>query len=588
LTATGNVVTVRRVTTANLRIDRDVPVQMRDGAVLKADVYRPEVGRWPTLVNRTPYGRSPYPDNFVLLPPVVAAESGFAVVVQDVRGRGESDGNYQPFDEVDDGHDTVQWAASQAWSTGQVGTFGSSYMAATSLQAAVSGASGLRAFAALQGSSDYYEGRSYWGGALELGSLVSVSLGAIGSATMASLPYSPETKRIRASYKATLNGLAEYPVSFPLSDRLGGENGALSRLTPWFNDWLQHEKRDEYWDRLSLQRRYPATTAPGLHVTSWFDAMKDGALRNYRGLVASAGSQSAREMQRLIVGPWHHFAQRGYESTTVGELNFGLAAARNLDALQLGWFREHLGGAPDERASGASPVSIFVMGTNVWRDEQAWPLERAVERSLFLGGDGRAASTPNGGELSLTPTEFAGVDEYEYDPRDPVPTVGGAHLILATIASHGPADQRVLERRPDVAVYTTSPLDEPLEVTGEVAAELWISSDAVSTDFTARLVDVYPDGRAMSVCEGILRLPPDAGSPGIVRQIRIFLGATSQSFLPGHRMRLDVSSSNFPRYDPNPNTGERSLDAPASVVARQRIWHGKRHPSRLVLPVVAR
>jgi putative CocE/NonD family hydrolase len=586
LTATFRVVSVRRVTVANLRIDRDLPVRMRDGAILKADVYRPETGRWPTLVNRTPYGRSPYPDNFVLLPPVVAAESGFAVVVQDVRGRGASEGQYQPFDEVDDGHDTVQWAASQPWSSGHVGTFGSSYMAATSLQAAVSGAPALSAFAALQGSSDYYEGRSYWGGALELGSLVSVSLGAIGSATMAALPYSEETKRIRASYKTTLNGLAEFPVSFPLSNRLGDERGALGRLTPWFNDWLLHENRDEYWDRLSLQRRYPVTTAPGLHVTSWFDAMKDGALRNYRGLVASAGSRSARETQRLVVGPWHHFAQRGYESTTVGELNFGLAAARNLDAVQLSWFREHLGGGPDQRSLGNSPVSIFVMGSNVWRDESGWPLERAVERSLFLAGDGRAASTPNGGELHWTPVESAGVDEYEYDPREPVPTVGGAHLILATIASHGPADQRELEARPDVAVYTGSPLDTPLEVTGEVAAELWINSDAISTDFTARLVDVYPDGRAMSVCEGILRLPPDPGSHGAVRQIRIFLGATSQAFLPGHRVRLDVSSSNFPRYDPNPNTGRRSLDAPTSVVARQRILHGRRHPSHLVLPVV--
>ncbi|WP_308203306.1 CocE/NonD family hydrolase [Frankia gtarii] len=571
-------------------IERDVEVPMRDGTVLTADVYRRAEGRWPTLVNRTPYGRSPYPDNFVLLNPVFAAENGFAVVVQDVRGRGGSGGGYRPFDESEDGYDTVQWAASQPWSTGRVGSFGSSYMAATALQAATAGPPALSAFAALQASSDYYEGRSYWGGALELGSLVSVSLAAIGSATMARLEYSDETRRIRASYKQTLEGLGSVPVSFPLAARFGGENGALRRLTPWFYDWLAHDQRDEYWDRLSLERNYPRTTAAGLHVTSWFDAMKDGALRNYLGLVNGAGSERARRDQQLVIGPWHHFGQRGYEATTVGEVSFGLAAARNIDQLQLRWFRQHLddAGPAGGDGPGQSPVKIFVMGTNVWRDEAAWPLARAVERRLFLASDGNAASSGEDGRLGWESPSQAGVDEFDYDPRYPVPTMGGAHLLLATIAPHGPVDQRAIEQRPDVAVYTSAELSEPLEVTGDVAVELWVSTTAVSTDFTARLVDVHPDGRAISVCDGIRRLAPDA-SPGAadVRRVRINLGATSQAFLPGHRIRLDVSSSNFPRYDPNPNTGRRSLDAPHSVVARQRILSGPQRPSSLVLPVVA-
>jgi putative CocE/NonD family hydrolase len=573
-----------------LVVERDVEVPVRDGTVLTADVYRPSGGRWPTLVTRTPYGRSPYPDNFVLLNPLFAADNGFAVVVQDVRGRGGSGGSYRPFDEGEDGYDTVQWAASQPWSTGRVGSFGSSYMAATALQAATAAPPALAAFAALQASSDYYEGRSYWGGALELGSLVSVSLAAIGSATMAQLPYSEDTRRIRSSYKRTLGDLGSVPVSFPLAERLGGEDGALNRLTPWFFDWLAHDQRDDYWDRLSVEQNHPQTTAAGLHVTSWFDAMKDGALRNYTGLVARAGSKEARRNQQLVIGPWHHFAQRGYEATSIGDLSFGLGAARNLDQLQLRWFRQHL----DEAAPGAvaerssSPVTIFVMGTNVWRDEPAWPLARSVERHLFLTSDGSAATAPDDGRLQWESPSGAGADHFDYDPRYPVPTMGGAHLLLAPIAPHGPVEQRSIEQRPDVAVYTGDPLVETVEVTGSVAAELWVTTTAVSTDFTARLVDVHPDGRAISVCDGIVRLPPDlSADPDAARCIRIELGATSQAFLPGHRIRVDVSSSNFPRYDPNPNTGQRSLDAPTSVVARQRVLHGPQRPSALLLPVVA-
>jgi putative CocE/NonD family hydrolase len=218
-------------------------------------------------------------------------------------------------------------------------------------------------------------------------------------------------------------------------------------------------------------------------------------------------------------------------------------------------------------------------------------LARAVRRSLFLASDGNAASSGTDGRLGWESPSDAGVDEFDYDPRHPVPTTGGAHLLLATIAPHGPVDQHIIEQRPDVAVYTSAALTEPLEVTGDVAAELWVSTTAVSTDFTARLVDVHPDGRAISVCDGILRLAPDpspdSSDSADVRCIRINLGATSQAFLPGHRIRLDVSSSNFPRYDPNPNTGRRSLDAPHSVVARQRILSGPHRPSSLLLPVVA-
>ncbi|MHB2029832.1 MAG: CocE/NonD family hydrolase [Acidimicrobiales bacterium] len=571
--------------TASIVIDRNCRITMRDGVALTADVYRPASGAWPTLVTRTPYGKSPYPDNFVSLDPIFAAEMGFAVVIQDVRGRGRSEGAFQPFVEIRDGFDTVEWAAAQPWSNGRVGTFGSSYMGASAIQAAVSAPPSLEGFASLQSSSDYFEGRSYWGGAFELGSLVSSSMGAMAVDALLRIEDVSTTRALRASQRRILDDLPKIPVPFPLQERLGGMDGALGQLTPWFFDWLEHDQDDEYWHQISMENKYSMVSVPGLHITSWFDAMLGGVLRNYVGLVSESATSEAREDQRLIIGPWFHYALRGFsvDATRVGDVSFGTAAAINLDHLQLTWFRERLTESGSRKS--VSPVRIFVMGANYWRNENEWPLARTQYRDLYLSSSGRAATDPDSGRLLWSePSEIAS-DEYSYDPTNPVFTTGGAHLVLSPISVHGPADQRELQDRSDVLTYSSDVILDDLEVTGFVSVELWVTTSALSTDFTACLVDVWPGGRAISVCDGIRRLPPtDVDSTP--RKIVIDLGATSQVFKQGHRIRLSVSSSNFPRFDPNPNTGARSFDSDGYVVARQHVFHGAEWKSRILLPTI--
>jgi hypothetical protein len=567
-------------------VERNIAVAMRDGVTLATDVYRPAHGKWPTLIQRTPYGKSPFPDNFVSLTPTYAAEQGFAVVVQDTRGRGGSGGDFHPFDESADGYDTVEWASSQPWSNGRVGAYGSSYMGASTMQAAVAAPPSLEAFVALQASSDYFEGRSYWGGALELGALLSSSLSAMAVGSLIKITDPTDARALRVSQREVLDSLSRHPVHFPLRESLGGQTGAIGRLTPWFFDWLEHDEYDSYWREKSLEPRYGDVKASGLHVSSWFDAMLVGVLKNYAGLRHGAATSKARDDQQLIIGPWFHYALRGFsiDATRVGDVSFGTAAAINLDFIQLSWLAERLGG--DVRSRRSSPVRLFVMGENYWRDEEDWPLSRAEIVPMFLTGGGRASAVSDDGELSFATPLATNSDNFEYDPSNPVPTVGGAHLLLSPLAVHGPADQQYIASRGDVATYASETLTKDLEVTGLVSAELWVTSSAPSTDFTARLVDVWPDGRGISVCDGIVRLPVGAVDPELPRPIVVELGATSQVFKAGHRIRLDVSSSNYPRFDPNPNTGLRSLNSPTFEIARQRIFHGPDLPSRLILSIV--
>jgi hypothetical protein len=574
---------------ASLVIDRNIVVAMRDGVELRADVFRPAAGRWPALVQRTPYGRSPYPDTSIALNPVLAAESGYAVVIEDVRGRGNSQGEFHPFTEREDGYDTVEWTARQDWCDGRVGLFGSSYMGATAIQGAVAAPPSLVTFVAAQASSRYDEGRSYWGGALELAALLGSSLGAMAAGALEhrrrqGLP----TSGMRSAIKDLLERQADRPVPFPLMSVFGRQDSPLRELTPWFFEWLEHATGDPYWSDLAVGPRHAEVATPGLHITSWYDQFHVGAIDNFVGLRAEAATDAARGSQHLIVGPWLHYALRGHSvgASRVGDISFGSRAALNLDAIQLQWFNEWIKGEPARRPR--SPIRLFVMGTNVWRDEAAWPLERADERSWYLAGSGSAATDPSSGSLHANTPRSAGVDRFDYDPANPVPTLGGAHLAMSIVAPAGQIDQARIESRPDVLSYTSDHLERAIEVTGPVRAEIWFSTSAVSTDLTARLVDVHPDGAAYSVCDGIRRLAPDADhDAGAAHPVLIEMGATSQVFLPGHRLRVDVSSSNYPRFDPNPNTGESSLQCSLPIVAHQVVHFGPDQPSRILLPVIS-
>jgi putative CocE/NonD family hydrolase len=561
-------------------VERDVEVAMRDGVILRADVYRPAEGQWPVLLKRTPYDKNLPFGTLVDLDPMTAVLDGFVVVIQDVRGRASSDGRHQPFEERDDGYDTVEWCAVQRWCNGNVGMYGSSYHGATQMAAASARPPHLRAISPIQASSDYHEGRSYFGGAFELGALLTISLGttAYGSFRFADLDRD-ELGRLRAEINDVLANLPEVVLELPLKRRLGRSEGALGVLTPWFMDWVEKTTPDDpFWEKISLERRHHDMDLPALHVTSWYDQFHVGTLRNYEGLRAGAATAAAKDDQYLIVGPWNHYPPRtgGQGSIRVGDVDFGRAAKLNMDGVQLGWFRQRL-----EGESGAfrqrRRVKLFVMGRNVWRDEDDWPLARAADTPLYLH------ATSDSGGLQWDQVHEHHATSYDYDPLNPVPTHGGAHLVLDSAVLQGPVVQNAIEERDDVLTFTTEPLPADLEVTGWVNADLKVSSSAVSTDFTVRLCDVYPDGRSVSVCDGIRRVRCEPDEPS---NVDVALGATSYVFLKGHRLRVQVSSSNSPRFDVNPNTGERAWDSEQVLTAHQQVYFGGPHGSRIILPVV--
>ena len=578
-----------------LVIDKSIQVPMRDGINLATDVYRPDgPGPFPTLLTRLPYNKElPGLLNFCF-DVQRAAQAGYAVVVQDTRGRYASEGEFNPFfDEAADGADAVAWAAGQPWSTGQVGMTGGSYFGATQWLAASQAPPALKAIAPFVTTDQYYESWAYQGGAFQLGfnlhwALSSLALGevtrqlAVGAAKPADL----------LELVAAVDGNDELYRRMPLR--------GVPELAGWgvyYDDWLDHPSYDEFWRACAPRENYSAITAPALNMGGWFDLFLKGTIANYLGMKAAGGSESARGLQRLVIGPWAHGPLAGW----FPERNFGLLSGTDgmdITGLQLRWF-DHLLKGEDNGVPGDKPVRIFVMGANTWREEDDWPLPDTEFVDYHLGGAGRANTAAGDGTLGVDAPADAATDVYLYDPRDPVPTVGGASFLpgLFIGANAGPRDQRAVERRGDVLCYTTEPLAEPLEVTGPVEVVLFVSSSAPDTDFTAKLVDVWPDGRAESLTDGILRAryrnslsEPVPLEPGEVYEIRVDLVATSNVFAAGHRIRLEVSSSNFPRFDRNTNTG--------GVIAREtadefqpalnRVHHSPNHPSRLVLPIIRR
>jgi len=553
-----------------VRIETGVGVKMRDGVTLVADVYRPDAeGRFPTLLQRTPYDRKGGTAQAMDL-----AASGYAVVLQDTRGRFGSEGEFYPFcHEAADGYDSVEWAATQPWSDGKVGMFGGSYVGATQMLAATTKPPHLAAIFPYITAAEYYEGWTYQGGALMEWFASSWSSG-----------LAVDTLRRKA---APGNRPLEWVKRDPLRDYPLLEPPAPRELAPYFRDWVTHETDDDYWRPVRVRDHYGDMTVKGLHGAGWHDIFLRGSIENYLGLRAQAATQEAREGQRLLVGPWAHAATS--PEGKIGDVVFGPAAVLDMTATIREWFDYALKDVQNRFAG--KRVRLFVMGDDVWRDEEEFPLARARETRFFLApGTGRAS-----GVLLDKAPRRAPPSEYEYDPTDPVPTLGG-RLCCGNALSPGPADQRPNEGRRDVLVFSTPPFVRDVEVTGFVGLELYAASSAPDTDFTALLADVGPDGYARFLTDGIVRAryrkstagPPVLLTPGHVEKFRIDLWATSNVFKAGHRMRLYVSSSNFPRFDPNRNTGEPILGATGGVKARQTVFHDAARPSALIVPVVPR
>lgn len=571
--------------------ERNVAMKTRDGVTLRANVWRPLEGTAPTLVVRHPYDKEAALSAGApasAIPSLLSfVHAGYAVVVQDVRGAFESDGDFAPkVAELTDGEDVLAWLAEQDWYDGTVGAYGGSYLGMTQWALALGDGPGLRAIAPAVASADWYSGLWY-----SPGGAMCLSLVTFWNAMMYAYEEQRSLQRGESADTSTLlqlGGALLDPLA--LNEPTPVAAHPVLRAGRWMDDWLAHPDFDEYWTAQDWSRRLHEVTVPVLVTGGWCDLKVHGSVADFVRVRTTGGSEAARERSRLVIGPWDHMNLGG----SFPDRYFGALAAGDLAPSHVEFFDEHLRGAAPE--TPAPRVRIFVMGVDQWRDEADWPLPdtRYTDHHLTSGG---SANTRDGdGALVLDAPADDGSDGFRYDPRDPLPTAGGA-LLPSVPGLIGPVDQRVVDGRADVLCYTGPVLTEPVEVTGFVELTVFVSASTVDTDITAKLVDVFPDGRAINLCDGILRLryrnslsEPELMTPGEVYEVTVPMSVTSNVFLPGHRIRLDVSGSNFPHYDRNSNTGGviSSEALEDMVVADTTVHHGGARPSRLVLPVIDR
>lgn len=548
-----------------VHIQLDLKIPMRDGVRLYAALYRPARGeRFPVLLHRSPYStQHPRYVDWALR----FARSGYAVVMQDSRGRFESEGKWRPYiDETGDGYDTQQWLGSQPWCDGHIGTFGISYPGFTQILPAPLRSPYVKALVPIANQEDNY-GHLRCDGVLQLQNAMNFIW--LGDRTNQNAP------RDAINWEWVYRRLPLISALDDIGDR------------PFYREIIRHPCFDEFWKSYSMKGKYSQVEAPAYFITGWYDNLLHEGFKCFAGWKSQARTPQARAQSRLLVGPWTH-SQIG-SAAPFGDVDFGPQAAVDIPGEHLRWYDQRLRGI-DTGIDAEGPVRLFVMGANAWRSEREWPLARTRYTRFYLHSRGRANSLFGDDGLSPETPQDEPVDSFTYDPEDPVPTLGGQSMF---IDNTGPRDRRPLERRDDVLVYSTLPLAEDLEITGPVELVLYAASSAPDTDFTATLVDVHPGGRAIHLCEGIVRTcfrqsytAPSSIEPNRVYEYRISLWETSNLFRAGHCIRLEISSSNFPRFDRNLNTGHTpGLDTQIQV-ARQTIHHEARHPSHLVLPVI--
>lgn len=550
---------------AGVRIQLDLSIPMRDGVTLYGAAYRPAHGEcFPVLLIRSPYSTEHprYVDWAVRF-----ARSGYAVIMVDSRGRYESEGEWRAYaDEARDGYDTQQWIGAQAWCDGNIGMFGISYPGFTQILPAPFRSPFVKGLMPIANQEDNY-GHLRYNGLLQLQNAMNWIW--LGGRTNQNAPRELlDWERIyrRLPLISAMDGIAE---------------------RPFFREVVRHGEFDEFWSSTSMKGRYREVNAPAYFVTGWYDNLVHEGFKCFRGWRTEPADARTRTLTRLLVGPWTH-SQIG-SAEPYGDIDFGSNAAVDIPGEHLRWYDRRLRGI-DTGIDEEPPVRIFVMGRNSWRWENEWPLARTKYTAYYLHSGGRANTSFGDGTLSREAPGDEPADRFDYDPEDPVTTVGGQSMFSANT---GPRDRRGLETREDVLVYTTEALTSDVEVTGPVELTLFAASDARDTDFTATLVDVYPDGAAIHITEGIVRARyresfrrPSPIRPGAVVEYRIVLWETSNLFKAGHRIRLEVSSSNFPRFDRNLNTGNTPGLDDEMRVARQTIHHSGQYASFLRLPVI--
>jgi len=580
----------------SVRLERSVLVPMRDGVKLSTDLYFPEglQEKLPVILIRTPYNKNA--DEAAVLAARMFASQGYIAAVQDTRGRYESEGEYTvSAADTKDGSDAVDWLASQPWSTGKVGTYGCSYRGENQVEMAklrnprhaamIPQASGgaRRYFGAITGGAIELASGSVW--FRENGAKIRPTLGPTSDAT----------------------GFAEAAYYFNLDPQLAPVDwGRLWRRLPIIDmvrfsgappsdweDFVSHDPNDHWWERFGYINDTHRFNTPALFVDSWYDYGPADTLALFNLFQKNSESDVVRRNVFAILAPTTHCVYaRDCEQTTVGERFVG-EARLDFYGIYLRWFDYWLKGI-DNGITRMPRLQIFVMGRNQWRGENEWPLARTHFTKYYLHSDGHANSRYGTGTLNTTPPASEPVDSYIYDPASPVPTVGGPDFGTPLLGhTAGAVDQSPVETRNDVLVYTTPPLEKGVEVTGPIEAVLYVSSDAKDTDFTAKLVDVAPDGTAYNVQEGILRARYRQGfdkkvwmRPDEVYEVRVEMSATSNYLAPGHHVRLQVSSSNFPRFDRNLNTGGKNYDETRWEVAKNTIHHNASRASYVLLPII--
>ena len=558
--------------TFEVTIENDVTMKTRDGVALSADIYRPKAdGRFPVLLERTPYDKHRMTYNGVAFG-LQAAAQGYVYIIQDCRGRFASGGEWYPFKyESQDGYDAVEWAAGLAYANGKVGLVGMSYVGVTQMLAAIAAPPHLAGILPVITGSNYHENWTYQGGALAQ------------SFAQSWTTYFTVDTRSRRALKDTAN--AHGDMLLPLSELVPGTSAGLA---DYYLDWLAHPSYDDYWKQWSTEEQFSKIKVPGFHVAAWYDLFQDGSLKNYQGIKAHGGSESARNNQRLLVMVGGH---AGLNNAKIGDIDFGKDSVPDITKLTLRWYDHVLKGV-DNGITREKPVKIFVMGKNIWREEDSWPLARAQHTRYYLHSAGKANSLRGDGALSTALPTSEAPDKYVYDPADPVSTRGGP---LPLRESAGPVDQRPTENREDVLVYTTPAFPQDTEVTGPVTLELFVSSSVVDTDFTGKLIDVWPNGNAENLIDGVLRVryrdsmeKAEFMNPGQIYKVSINLWSTSNVFLAGHKLRVELSSSNFPRFDRNLNTNEDPERGARMVKATNFVYHDRDHASALIVPIVPR
>jgi uncharacterized protein len=554
-----------------VKFEGNVAIKMRDGVTLRADVYRPKAdGKFPVLLERTCYDK--YSN---ISTGLRGASRGYVVVLEDVRGRWMSEGEWYPFKyDQQDGYDSVEWCAAQPYSNGKVAMIGGSYVGATQMQTGIAAPPHLVALFPTITASNYHEHWAYQGGAFM--EMLAQAWGSV-------LAVNVLERRTAGSASPAHWDYRKPPASYPVIDPMTAKGTA-----DYYFDWIAHPTYDDYWKQWSVEDHFSNFNVPMLHIAAWYDLFQDGSLRNYIGIKAHGGNEAARKGQRLVIIPGGH---AGF-GRKIGDVDFGESSVLDMELYGFRWF-DHIIKGIDNGIEKEKPVKVFVMGINQWREEDDWPLARARETRYYLHSSGHANTSAGDGSLAPELPAAEPEDSYVYDPEDPVPTHGGPILGDFTNYPPGPLDQREVEARKDVLVYTTPAFEKDTEVTGPISMELYIRSSAVDTDFTGKVVDVAPDGKALNLTDGILRVryrdsmeKATLMTPGLTYRITVSLWSTANVFLKGHKLRLEIASSNFPRFDRNPNTGANPELGGPYIKATNTVLHDKEHPSALVLPLV--